>query len=171
MTNKQERFCEEYIKDLNATQAAIRAGYSDKRASEQAYQLLQKTTVQKKIKSLQSEVSNRNKIEVDDIVKYLVDTLMVDPTEIYNEDGSLKPLSEMSKAARMSIKSIKKKTTRKGDVSQEEMTIELFSKEGAADKLMKHLGGYAKDNDQKNPGEAIRALINFTRGGKGNKSK
>jgi phage terminase small subunit len=41
---------EEYLIDLNATQAAIRAGYSVKRASELGYQLLQKTTVSEAIK-------------------------------------------------------------------------------------------------------------------------
>ena len=40
LTARQERFVAEYLIDLNATQAAIRAGYSQKRASEMAYQLL-----------------------------------------------------------------------------------------------------------------------------------
>ena len=39
MTNKQEKFCQEYMIDLNATQAAIRAGYSPKTANEQAGRL------------------------------------------------------------------------------------------------------------------------------------
>ena len=45
LTAKQQRFVEEYLVDLNATQAAIRAGYSKKTAEQQAYQLLQKTSV------------------------------------------------------------------------------------------------------------------------------
>ena len=52
MTDKQKRFVEEYLIDLNATQAAIRAGYSPNRASEQAHQLIQKTTVQKVLHSV-----------------------------------------------------------------------------------------------------------------------
>lgn len=55
LTAKQERFCREYIVDLNATQAAKRAGYSSRRPSEQAYQLLQKTTVQARIAELQAD--------------------------------------------------------------------------------------------------------------------
>ena len=46
LTPKQKLFVAEYLVDLNATQAAIRAGYSEKRASEIGYQLLRKTTVQ-----------------------------------------------------------------------------------------------------------------------------
>jgi hypothetical protein len=46
LTPRQARFVAEYVKDLNGTQAAIRAGYAAKHASAQSYQLLQKTTVQ-----------------------------------------------------------------------------------------------------------------------------
>ena len=49
MTKKQKRFVEEYLIDLNATQAAVRTGYSVKTAMEQGYQLLQKTSVQEAI--------------------------------------------------------------------------------------------------------------------------
>lgn len=45
MTDKQRRFCEEYLVDLNATQAAIRAGYSQKFANTNANKLLQNTTL------------------------------------------------------------------------------------------------------------------------------
>ena len=45
LTAKQQRFCEEYMVDLNGTQAAIRAGYSKKTAMQQSYQLLDKTLV------------------------------------------------------------------------------------------------------------------------------
>ena len=51
------RFVEEYLIDLNATQAAIRARYSEKRASEIGYQLLQKTTVLEAIQKAQSKLS------------------------------------------------------------------------------------------------------------------
>jgi phage terminase small subunit len=52
LTPRQQRFIAEYVKDLNGTQAAIRAGYSERSAAEQAYQLLQKTSVQKPIEDL-----------------------------------------------------------------------------------------------------------------------
>ena len=49
LTDRQARFCEEYLIDLNATQAAIRAGYSEKTAREQAAQNLSKLNIQEKI--------------------------------------------------------------------------------------------------------------------------
>ena len=71
LTAKQQRFCDEYLIDLNATQAAIRAGYSKKRASEQAYQLLHKTTVQEHIAKRQRDRVERTEITQDAVLKEL----------------------------------------------------------------------------------------------------
>lgn len=71
LTEKQERFCEEYLVDLNATQAAIRAGYAEKRASEQSYQLLQKTTVQECIKEKMDARAKRTEITQDAVLREL----------------------------------------------------------------------------------------------------
>jgi phage terminase small subunit len=68
LTAKQQRFCEEYLIDLNATQAAIRAGYSEKRAAEIGYQLLHKTTVSAQIQLLRSERSQRTAITADKVL-------------------------------------------------------------------------------------------------------
>jgi phage terminase small subunit len=71
LTAKQQRFCDEYLIDLNATQAAIRAGYSDKRASEQAYQLLQKTTVKAYIQERMEDRTKRTEITQDMVLREL----------------------------------------------------------------------------------------------------
>lgn len=71
LTAKQQRFVEEYLIDLNATQAAIRAGYSAKRAAEIGYQLLQKTTVQEMIQTAQQERSERTQITADQVLQEL----------------------------------------------------------------------------------------------------
>ena len=71
MTAKQQRFCDEYLIDLNATQAAIRAGYAEKRAAEQAYQLLQKTTVQEYIQKRKADRVQRTEITQDMVLREL----------------------------------------------------------------------------------------------------
>lgn len=71
LTPKQQRFVEEYIVDLNATQAAIRAGYSERRASEIGYQLLQKTTVQEAISAAQQARSERTELTQDWVIEKL----------------------------------------------------------------------------------------------------
>lgn len=71
LTAKQRRFVDEYLIDLNATQAAIRAGYSENRASEIAYQLLQKTTVQSHLSQRQKDLERRTEITQDRVLQEL----------------------------------------------------------------------------------------------------
>ena len=73
LTPKQQRFCDEYLADanMNGTQAAIRAGYAPKRASEQAYQLLQKTTVQEYIAQRKKDRIERTEITQDMVLREL----------------------------------------------------------------------------------------------------
>lgn len=71
LTDRQARFCEEYLIDLNATQAAIRAGYSEKTAREQAAQNLSKLNIQEKIVELKAERSKRTEITQDSVIQEL----------------------------------------------------------------------------------------------------
>ena len=68
LTDKQRRFCEEYIVDLNATQAAIRAEYSEKTAYSMGQRLLKKVEAQEYIKQLKEERVARTQIEADRVI-------------------------------------------------------------------------------------------------------
>ena len=72
MKPKQQRFVEEYMVDLNATQAAVRAGYSKNTAAEQGHQLLQKTSIIEAVQVAQDAVSKRIEVTVDDVVTGLL---------------------------------------------------------------------------------------------------
>ena len=65
LTEKQKKFCDEYIKDFNGLQSAIRAGYSEKAAKEQASRLLTYANVQEYIANKQEKAAHRNDITVD----------------------------------------------------------------------------------------------------------
>lgn len=75
MTDKQKFFCEEYLIDLNATQAAIRAGYSEKYANTNANKLLQNTTIQEYIKKRLDEKKDTLIAKQDEVLKYLTATM------------------------------------------------------------------------------------------------
>jgi len=96
LTEKQKRFCEEYLIDLNATQAAIRAGYPAKRASEQAYQLLQKTTVSAYIERLREEQQRRTEITADTVLGELAKIASAEDVEITGKE-KLKALELLGK--------------------------------------------------------------------------
>lgn len=72
LTPKQEMFCREYLIDLNATQAAKRAGYSDKTAREQAAQHLSKLSIQERIAELKAEREQRVQVDADYVLKQAV---------------------------------------------------------------------------------------------------
>lgn len=69
LTEKQKRFCQEYVIDLNATQAAIRAGYSEDTADVQGSRLLGNVKVENFIKELQSDKSDELNITFNDVAR------------------------------------------------------------------------------------------------------
>lgn len=71
LTAKQKRFCEEYIVDCNATQAAIRAGYKEKYAHTNANKLLQKTTLKNYINEMLENVKSNNIADATEVMEYL----------------------------------------------------------------------------------------------------
>lgn len=73
LTAKQQKFCDEYLIDLNATQAAIRAGYSENTASETGYENLRKPQLAEYIAEKQSEIRDRNAVTVDFVINGIKD--------------------------------------------------------------------------------------------------
>ena len=71
VTPKQERFVVEYLVDLNATQAAIRAGYSKKTAQQQGSRLLSNVVIQDRVAVLRGEVSESTKLTVEGVLERL----------------------------------------------------------------------------------------------------
>lgn len=72
LTEKQKRFCEEYLIDFNATQAALRAGYSQKTAYSIGDENLRKPEIQSEIQTLIQKRSERTGISADSVIKELV---------------------------------------------------------------------------------------------------
>lgn len=71
MNSKRKRFCDEYLIDLNATQAAIRAGYSSRFANTNASKLLQNTTISQRIQKCMKDREVRTEIKQDRVVDEL----------------------------------------------------------------------------------------------------
>ena len=82
LTWKRDAFCSEYLKDRNATQAAIRAGYSEKTAKEQGYRLLTNVHVKARINELMRERAQRLEIETTDVLQRLWEKATADVNEL-----------------------------------------------------------------------------------------
>ena len=82
LTDKQQRFVEEYMVDLNATQAAIRAGYSPNTAAEQGYEHLRKPQIQLAIEKARREQQERTGITADRVLREIAAVALADAREL-----------------------------------------------------------------------------------------
>lgn len=139
LTEKQKRFVEEYLIDLNATQAAIRAGYSPNTAEQAASRVLSFVKVQDAINIQLAERSRRTGINQDRVIQELAKIAFVNITAIVNNDCEILPDAEEADLA--AIESVKVKTipTKSGEVGVER-EVKLSSKLKALELLGKHLG-------------------------------
>ncbi|MDQ0019010.1 terminase small subunit [[Curtobacterium] plantarum] len=103
LTDKQELFAREYLKDLNATQAAIRAGYSVKSAQEQASRLLSNVMVQSRISGLKADRNEEVGIDAAYVLRRLVEIDQMDVLDILLPNGELKPIKEWPKTWRTTL--------------------------------------------------------------------
>lgn len=95
MTPKEHRFCQEYIVDLNATQAAIRAGYSKHTARSIGSENLTKPDILDEIDRLKAERAEKTGIDAAWLLKRLADEAEADVNDLYDaETGALLPVSE-----------------------------------------------------------------------------
>ncbi len=81
MTDKQRRFAEEYLVDLNATQAAIRAGYSERTANEQGARLLANVSVKTYIDERLEEIRTEKTADAREVLEYLTAVMRGEQTE------------------------------------------------------------------------------------------
>ncbi len=136
MTDKQKRFCEEYMIDLNATQAAIRAGYSPKTANEQAARLLANASIQNRIAQLQAEQSRRTGVSADRVVRELARIAFANASDLIDPETASVKL-DASRDDLAAVQSIKVKSFGEDGLEHE---VKLADKLKALDLLGRHLG-------------------------------
>ena len=110
MTNSQKRFCDEYLIDFNATRAykaAYKSCRKDETANVNGSKLLRNTKVQEYIAEKQQEMQERNKITQDTIIQELAKIALFNIKDIYNEDGTLKKVTELDDDTAKAISGVK----------------------------------------------------------------
>ena len=152
LTAKQQRFVEEYLVDMNATQAAIRAGYSEKTAEQQGWRLLSNVKVAASISDAQSTRSDRTEITQDRVLQELAKIGFADirkavawgrsPVDTEAEEAQpnglgifpveLMPSSQMDDDTAAAVSEV--------SLTAQGVKIKLHDKLGALEKIGKHLG-------------------------------
>ena len=139
LTKKQKLFVEEYLIDLNATQAAIRAGYSPDTAKEIGSQNLTKLNIRNAIDKALAERSRRTGINQDRVLMELAKIALLNPANVvdFNEATILEGASPEDLAAVASVK-VKRFPTKDGEGIERE--IKFYDKNKALDAIGRHLG-------------------------------
>jgi len=151
LTPKQEMFCKEYLIDLNATQAAIRAGYSKKTAAEIGRQNLTKLEIQERVQRLLEERSGRVQLSADEVLWELKNILQADLAnyiEINEDTGAIRArgFDDMPEGASRAIQSIEEDRIIREDNDGKQTTVHdkfkfrLYNKEKMIELAMRHLG-------------------------------
>jgi phage terminase small subunit len=139
INNKQRLFCIEYLKDFNATQAAIRAGYSKKTANVIGLENLTKPIIQAEISKQVETLLDQSKIPLKkQIFNFWMKRAFYDITEILDLNGTLK-LTEAElreKGLHVCIDSVNKKINAQGQVN---ITYEFADKDKAVEMLQKYI--------------------------------
>lgn len=103
LTDKQEMFCREYLIDLNATQAAIRAGYSEKTARASGCENLTKPDIQNRIAELKAERNEKVNVDAAYVLRRLIEIDEMDVLDILLANGELKPIAQWPKVWRTTL--------------------------------------------------------------------
>lgn len=139
LTAKQKLFCDEYLIDLNATQAAIRAGYSVDSAGDIGSENLKKPDIRARIEKAMAERSKRTGINAERVLIELAKIGLVNAADVinFNEATVSEGATREDLAAVQSVK-VKTMTGENGDMTERE--VKLYDKTKALELLGKHLG-------------------------------
>lgn len=143
-TDRQQRFVLEYLKDTNAAQAAIRAGYSPHTSSRIGPELLDKPWVQELIERGQERQAKKLDVTVEKIVRELARIAFSDISRMaeWGENGiKLKDSSKLSEDDRRAVSSLSE-TIAPGGIKKTK--FRLHDKKGALDSLAKHFGMFVE---------------------------
>ena len=138
LTPKQQKFADEYLIDLNATQAAIRAGYSPRSADVTGARLLANARVRAYIEARMAEHSRRTGVTQERIIRELARIAFLDPTQLIDMDTA-ELLTDAAADDRAAIASVKVKTM-SGETEMIEREVRFADKIKALELLGKRFG-------------------------------
>ena len=163
LTAKQTQFVAEYLIDLNATQAAIRAGYSVKTANEQGARLLANVSVRAALQKSMQARSTRTEVTSDRVLKEIARIAFFDPRKMFGVGGQPLEVTDLDDDTAAAIGGLD--VLEEWDGSGENKVLrgyvkkyKIADKNSALEKLAKHLGLYEMDNHQKT--DALTEVLN-----------
>jgi len=153
LTPKQKRFAEEYLVDLNATQAAIRAGYSEDSASIIGFENLRKPNIASAIRKRQNKLAEDIEVTQARVIAEYAKLGFSNMARFANLDDDLPRFDfsdltpdEMAAVSEITVDTRRESGEEGGMIAK--VRFKLHDKKGALDSLSRHLGLFEKDNTQ-----------------------
>ena len=156
LTNKQRMFVKEYLVDLNATQAAIRSGYSKKTAKETGYENLTKPHIAEEIQGAMQAREKRTEISADWTLREIHKLASFDARKLYDESGNLKKIIDLDDDTAACIGGIDIQESLLGDVTKK---FKIWDKNSALEKMAKHFNMYEENNTLKFDEKTLKAIF------------
>jgi phage terminase small subunit len=162
-TTRQKLFVFEYLRDRNATQAAIRAGYSPKTAGSQGHDLLKLPEIRVAVDRSLERLTEKTELSLERVVHQLHRILLADPADAFTEAGALKPIHEIPEDLRRAISGLdSEELWEKVDDQAEQIgtvkKLKFWSKTDASQQLLRVLGAF-KDKVEHTADESLEALL------------
>ena len=156
ISEKQQLFCQEYLIDLNATQAAIRAGYNSRSANKNAARLMVNDGIRDEISRLQEQRSKATGIAAEHVIRELAFIAFANIRSLFNADGTMIPVHELDEASARSIAAIdvvnEHINTDNGTTTKRfKLKVRLNDKVRALELLGRHLGMFNGPNSTSAP--------------------
>ena len=167
LTDKQRLFCNYYMQSFNATQAAIKAGYSEKSAYQIGYQLLQKTSVKAYLKNLKEQQKSELFISQEWVLNRHAQIANSNINDYITPDGTLKKNTDGTLIKKITVKTSRSEF--EGSYKESStISIELEDRKESLKFLTKYLGLEKEDdselNDEKTDRDAIIKILKKARG-------
>lgn len=153
LTPRQARFVDEYLVDLNASQAARRAGYSSRTADQQGFRLLRNDQVRRGIAARRQQLAEKLHVKQERVLRELARIAFSDLADVarWGPDGMvLLDSARLSADVRAAVESVRQTETGHGG----SVAVKLHDKVRALDLLARHLGMYPEP-----PPAQIQALV------------
>ncbi|MES2428298.1 MAG: terminase small subunit [Bacteroidota bacterium] len=149
-TDKQVKFCQEYVVDYNGAKAAIRAGYSEDTARVIASNLLSKVNIKDYINELQTDAANSLQLTKDKILRAYTALAFYDSRKFYDEEGNLIPINQLDDQTAFALAGfeVQELFAGLGGPIGNTKKIKLSDRRGALDGIAKMLGYNAAEKKE-----------------------
>jgi phage terminase small subunit len=146
LTAKQQVFVQEYLVDLNATQAAIRAGYSPKSARAYGAENLTKPDIAAALQEAMQKREERTEITQDMVLREYAKLAFLDPRRFYDANGNLIDIPDLAPEVAATLSAMEVSWERDGEDAEGKprfcavRKIKFSDKKAALDSIARHLG-------------------------------